>query len=196
MKALVVVGGHRKKNTWWMATSFAEGLMEAGYETEWIRTAATDIRPCIGCEACRDFLGCIQKDGMQHLYETIEEARVVVIATPLYFFSYSSDVKAWIDRCQPFWERTFRRQEKHSRAKERKGILLANQGGPFQTNAFEAVEQTARTLFRAMQVANTMFYGLSNTDRHPVEERTDILVELQKLGRNLDAGCPLRLHRG
>lgn len=196
MKALVIVGGYRKNNTWLMATAFAEGLMEAGYDTETLRTADADIRPCIGCEACREFLGCIQNDDMRKLYDKIEGASAVVIATPLYFYSYASDVKAWIDRCQPFWERTFRRKEKRGDWKERKGILLANQGGPFQTNAFNAVEQTARTVFRAMQVSNTMFYGLSDTDRHPVEDRTDILDELQKLGRNIDAGGPLRMHRG
>ncbi len=58
------------------------------------------VSGCTGCNACfRDETHrCVQKDDMQELYQRMSGADVLVIATPLYFYGISSQLKAVIDR--------------------------------------------------------------------------------------------------
>lgn len=62
------------------------------------------INGCKACMACRknETKTCIQKDGMQKVYDSLQNADVIVCGTPLYWWNISSQLKAMIDRMYPY----------------------------------------------------------------------------------------------
>lgn len=97
---LVLVGSPRKDgNTDVLSNAFIEGTLEAGHKVEKITLQNHNINGCFGCDYCiRNRGECVQKDDMQMIYDKLNKADAVVLATPLYFFGFSSQIKKVIDR--------------------------------------------------------------------------------------------------
>lgn len=96
---LVVLGGGRPNgNTAQLASAFIRGAAEAGHRTELLSLNKIQINGCIGCNACRYGKPCVQKDGFNALVPKIKEADLIVFASPLYFWTVSSKIKAFIER--------------------------------------------------------------------------------------------------
>lgn len=99
-KVLILTGSIRKGgNTDLLAQAFAEGA-EKNNEVEIISVADYKVNPCIGCNSCftREKNECFQNDDMPVIYEKLREADTVVIASPVYFYGISAQLKAVIDR--------------------------------------------------------------------------------------------------
>jgi multimeric flavodoxin WrbA len=99
-KIVVFVGSVRKGgNTELLARAFAEGARQK-HEVDVISVADYRVNPCIGCDACarREGNTCFQQDDMPAIYAKLTEADVVVIASPVYFYGISAQLKAVIDR--------------------------------------------------------------------------------------------------
>lgn len=57
------------------------------------------VNPCLGCNACFKANGiCAQKDDIAIIYEKMSQADMLVIASPVYFYGISAQLKAIIDR--------------------------------------------------------------------------------------------------
>lgn len=98
-KILVVQGGGRfNGNTSQLADAFIQGAMEAGHTVEKISLNKTEVKGCIGCNACRYGKPCVQKDGFNELVPKIKTADLIVFASPLLFWTLSSKIKAFIER--------------------------------------------------------------------------------------------------
>lgn len=99
-KILILEGSPRKNgNTDLMAQEFAVGATEAGHKVEKIYIKDKTIKGCLGCGACqRNGGSCVQKDDMTEIYEKIAAADAVVFACPVYFYSWTSQIKTVIDR--------------------------------------------------------------------------------------------------
>lgn len=100
MKILVLAGSMRKGgNTDLLVQSFAEGAKEK-HSVEVISVADVQVHPCTGCNACFESEGnrCVQKDDMEAIYEKLKVADMLVIASPVYFYGVSAQLKAVIDR--------------------------------------------------------------------------------------------------
>ena len=98
-KILVVQGGGRVHgNTALLVESFVQGVQDAGHEVEMISLAKTQVNGCLGCNACRYEKPCIQKDGFNDLVPKIKAADCIAFASPLYFWTISSQLKAFIER--------------------------------------------------------------------------------------------------
>lgn len=98
MKILTVMGnGIPNSNTEKLADSFIKGAIEAGHEVEKVRL--NKINDCLGCGACqKNGNKCVQKDDMTDLYQKFLDSEVLVLASPLYFWSISGRLKNFIDR--------------------------------------------------------------------------------------------------
>ena len=98
-KILVVMGGGRPKgNTEQLADAFIRGAEEAGHSVEKVSLLKTEVKGCLGCNVCRYGKPCIQKDGFNELTAKIKQADLIVFASPLYFWTISSKLKAFIER--------------------------------------------------------------------------------------------------
>lgn len=81
-----------------LVESFMKGAREKGHSVEVISLAKKEVKPCLGCNACRYEKPCIQKDSFNELVPKIKEADCLVFASPLYFWSISARIKAFIER--------------------------------------------------------------------------------------------------
>ena len=98
-KILIVQGGGRANgNTAQLAKAFLKGAQEAGHEVEFVSLNNVQVNGCIGCNACRYGKPCVQKDGFNSLVPKILSADLIVFASPLYFWTISSKLKAFIER--------------------------------------------------------------------------------------------------
>ena len=100
MKNIVVVmgGGRPKGNTAQLVDAFVKGVEEAGHLVEKVSLLKTEVKGCLGCNVCRYGKQCVQKDGFNELVPKIKGADLVVFASPLYFWTISSKLKAFIER--------------------------------------------------------------------------------------------------
>ena len=106
---VILVGSMRKNgNTSRLVQSFAEGA-EKNNNVEIISVADYDVNPCIGCNSCftREGNKCFQNDDMLQIYEKLKNADIVVIASPVYFYGISAQLKAIVDRLHTPMRNTF-----------------------------------------------------------------------------------------
>ncbi|MBQ9673014.1 MAG: flavodoxin family protein [Ruminococcus sp.] len=99
-KIVILVGSMRKGgNTDLLSASFAEGA-KRNNEVELVSVADYNVNPCIGCNSCftREKNECFQNDDMNLIYEKLKKSDIVVIASPVYFYGLSAELKAIIDR--------------------------------------------------------------------------------------------------
>lgn len=100
MKRILMIlgGGRRGGNTAQLAEAFMKGAVEAGHQVETISLTETEVKGCLGCNACRYDKPCIQRDGFNSLVPKIKEADLIVFASPLYFWTFSAKLKAFVER--------------------------------------------------------------------------------------------------
>ena len=100
MNILILSGSPRKGgNTDLLVEAFVKGASPK-HQVEVVSVHDYKINPCIGCNSCftREDHACCQKDDMQIVYEKISKAEMLVIASPVYFYGLSAQLKAVIDR--------------------------------------------------------------------------------------------------
>lgn len=104
-KVLILSGSPRKSgNSDLLCDEFMRGAQQAGHEVEKIRVAAKKIAPCSACYYCREHGGaCVHKDDMAEVLQKMIDADVIVLASPVYFYSIDAQLKAVIDRTVARW---------------------------------------------------------------------------------------------
>jgi multimeric flavodoxin WrbA len=101
-KDLILSSSPRKKgNSNALCDRFMEGAIEARHEVEKVVLAEKDINYCTACYACKKNGQCAQKDDMGPILESMQAADVIVMATPVYFYTMSAQMKTLIDRTVP-----------------------------------------------------------------------------------------------
>ncbi|MBQ9777944.1 MAG: flavodoxin family protein [Clostridia bacterium] len=100
MKNVLIISSSPRKNgnSELLCKEFYEGAVEAGHNAELVRLAEKQIGYCKGCYVCRKRGKCVQDDDMMPLLEKIKAADVLVLASPVYFYSMTAQLKTFIDR--------------------------------------------------------------------------------------------------
>jgi multimeric flavodoxin WrbA len=100
MNILILSGSPRKGgNTDLLVEAFVKGVSQK-HHVEVVSVRDYKVNPCMGCNACfksKDNT-CVQKDDMPLVYEKMSQANMLVIASPVYFYGLSAQLKAVIDR--------------------------------------------------------------------------------------------------
>ncbi|MCG3217134.1 MAG: flavodoxin family protein [Candidatus Heimdallarchaeota archaeon] len=100
-KILILNGSPRKKgNTSFLVEELRKMVQDKGHEVEILTLNDYDINPCQGCFWCyKDYpLKCVQNDVMNTLYPTVLDSDVLIFASPIYWFTYSAQLKLFVDR--------------------------------------------------------------------------------------------------
>ena len=99
MNILILSGSPRKGgNTELLVEAFVKGATEH-HHVEIVSVCDYKVNPCLGCNACFKTNGiCAQKDDMAFIYEKMSQTDMLVIASPVYFYGISAQLKAIIDR--------------------------------------------------------------------------------------------------
>ena len=82
-----------------LCDEFQKGCQEAGHQVRKVSLRNRKIQFCTVCYACKKTGSCIQKDDAVEILQQMTEADVIVLATPVYFYSMAGQVKTLIDRC-------------------------------------------------------------------------------------------------
>ena len=100
MKNILIIqgGGRANGNTAQLVNSFTKGAEDAGHQVEIISLLKNEVKDCLGCNACRYGKPCVQKDAFNDMIPKIKAADLIVFASPLYFWTISSRIKAFIER--------------------------------------------------------------------------------------------------
>jgi len=98
-KKVLIIGGSPRQggNSETLCKEFARGAAEAGHDAEYITLADKKIGFCTACYACQKG-SCPQKDDAAEIIQKMLAADVLVLATPVYFYTMSAQLKALIDR--------------------------------------------------------------------------------------------------
>ena len=106
-KVLILSASPRKAgNSDLLCDQFMLGAKEAGNQAEKIFLRDKRINYCTGCGACQCNGGkCVQKDDMAEVLDKMIAADVIVMATPVYFYTMNAQMKTLIDRtCSRYTE--------------------------------------------------------------------------------------------
>ena len=110
MNILILSGSPRKDgNTDLLVEAFAKGASQK-HHVEIVSVHDYKVNSCMGCNACfkNETNACVQNDDMPLIYEKMSRADMLVIASPVYFYGLSAQLKAVIDRFHNPIRDTFR----------------------------------------------------------------------------------------
>ena len=106
MKNVLILSGSPRLNgnSDLLCNEFMRGAQEAGHKVEKIRVATKKIGYCRACYFCRDHEGqCAVRDDMAEILEKMLKADIIVLASPVYFYSIDAQLKTVIDRTVARW---------------------------------------------------------------------------------------------
>lgn len=99
MKITILSGSPRKNgNSVYLARQFMKGAKEAGHEVFFFDCSSHNVNGCLGCNHCSVDGMCIQKDDFDIVRPHLVEADVIVLATPIYYFTSTAQLKKVTDR--------------------------------------------------------------------------------------------------
>lgn len=113
MKKVLILSGSPRAggNSDLLCDELARGARAAGHEVEKVRVAEKKIACCRACYYCRDHAGqCVISDDMAELLDKMIAADVLVLATPIYFYSLCAQLKAVLDRTVARWQEVRNKQ--------------------------------------------------------------------------------------
>lgn len=100
-KRILVISSSPRKggNSDLLCDQFITGAREGGHMAEKVSLRELEINYCTGCGACqREGGDCPQRDDMPAVLEQMIAADVIVMATPVYFYTLCAQLKTLIDR--------------------------------------------------------------------------------------------------
>jgi len=174
MKVLGIAGSPRRGgNTDLLLAELSKGAVSKGAETKVIVLNDLNITPCQHCDTCLEEGKCRIDDDMQMIYDELEQADRIVLASPIQFMGLTAQMKAMIDRCQCLWARKYvLKIPPLGNQRERKGFFISV-GGRRIKNLFEPALVTVKTWFRILDISyagDLLFSGVDEKGaitKHP-----------------------------
>jgi multimeric flavodoxin WrbA len=191
MKVLGIYGSPRKGgNSDQLLDKALEGAPSPGAEI--LRVYARDLTMCgcIECGGCDKTGECVVKDDMQTVYPLMDEADVIILSSPIFFYGLSAQVKALVDRAQARWAKKMlaKTSEDMKLYEAGKGYLIAV-GATRGENLFEGAIWTARYFFDALDMSyegGIFFRSLEK--KNAVQENPETLQEAFTMGIKAASG--------
>ncbi len=131
-------------NTALLLDAALQGAAEAGARVVKFRLNDMNIRACQGCGGCYETGRCVMRDDMDQVYEALEHMDALVVASPVYFGGVTAQLKAMIDRCQPFWARKYVTKNPVSADNRRRDLLLLSVLGHDKADLIEGLRVNIR----------------------------------------------------
>jgi arsenate reductase len=187
MFVLGLMGSPRKQgNTNLLLEAFLEGAQAKGAEILNVDVPSKHITPCQGCRFCEKQGFCrLQDDDMGEMNYLLRRADIVALATPIFFYGPSAQIKALIDRSQALWARRYIMKLTDPKAPFRRGFLLAV-GATKGKELFTGTSLVAKYFYDAVGAHYEGFLGFRQMDapgaiaRHPTA-----LTEAREKGEEL-----------
>jgi arsenate reductase len=187
MLVLGFQGSPRKKgNTAFLLTNFMQAIEKLGAKTRMIEVTQKNIIPCKEYVVCERKGYCpIDDDVKTEIYPLIRQAEVIVLASPIFFFNMTAQLKAVVDRCQLFWARKYKLKLADPAKKTKRGFLLSV-GASKGKSLFDGLQLTAKYFFDAIDARyeGSLTYreieGPKDLAKHP-----KVLTDIEKAAVDL-----------
>ena len=178
MNIVAIVGSPRVNgNTSYLTDQALEEARRLGVETEKIVLTQYQINPCQGHDECRNFASCLQEDDTELIVRKLYEADGIILASPVYYYNITAQLKAFIDR-----NRFYRRHNWRLKARSAGIIVVATTAG---------VEDATNALINFIRLSSNIapekviqVYGFAETAGE-IRSNTTIVEQAHKLGRNI-----------
>jgi multimeric flavodoxin WrbA len=190
MKILGIYGSPRKGgNSDILLDQALEGAQSAGAKVERIYVRDLKISGCLECGGCDDTGACVIPDDMDQVYPRLQEAGLVFMSTPMFFYGVPAQLKALVDRSQALWSN--RRLEKTPEQLKRydggRGYLIAV-GATKGKTLFDGSQMMAKYFYDALDMTyeGGLFYkgieskGIINDHPQALQEAYDLGVRAVK----------------
>ena len=144
-------GSPRKKgNTNYLLSVFLQEAERLGARTRTLDVPRMNIGPCRELVVCEKKGYCPIDDEMKaDVYSLLWDADVIAVASPIFFYNVTSQLKALIDRCQAMWARKYCLKLVDPGRNYRQGVLLSA-GATRGKNLFEGMQLTLKYFFDAV----------------------------------------------
>ncbi len=105
MKNVLIINStfRRGGNSEALAEQFSKGAVEAGHNVQTVNLRDMELIFCVGCLSCLKTGKCVHNDGVNALLPAVQNADVLVFATPVYYYSVSGQLKTFLDRLNPLY---------------------------------------------------------------------------------------------
>lgn len=186
MNVLGIYGSPRKNgNTDQLLDKALEGAESVGAQISRIYVRKLKISGCIECGGCDETGKCVVNDDMDTVYPLLEEADVIFLASPVFFYGITAQSKALVDRSQAMWSKRMLEKTPEERKTFDSGQgYLISAGATKGENLFEGSEMTAKYFYDAMDMSyeGGIFFKCleKKTD---VDKNPETLQEAFNLGR-------------
>jgi multimeric flavodoxin WrbA len=184
-KVLVLMASPRARgNSTLLAEEAVKGAKDAGATVEAFRLVKMNIGPCLACEGCRKpgADGCVRKDDIRVLHAKLRDADALLIASPVYWFAMSAQIKLFMDRLYAFGAESYRPLKG-----KRIGIILTyGDADPFSSGAVNALRSFQDAFAYVGAPIKGMVYGTADKPGD-VRANGSLLKEARTLGRKLGA---------
>ena len=159
----------------YLSARFTEGAKSAGHEVFVFDAANEETHPCIGCDRCGMDGPCVFKDAIENkLMPKMLEADLLVLATPLYCYVMSAQLKTIVDR---FYSRTGKLHGK-------KSIIMATAYNSADWT-MEALSAHYETLVRYMEWQDVGQVWATGCGARSLVEKSEFADMAYKIGANL-----------
>ncbi len=174
-------------NTQVLLGRFLQGALDNGGRSEVVVLNNLKFTPCQECENLPENKRCIIQDELQELFPRVDEADILVVASPIFFGSLSAQAKMMIDRFQCHW-RAKEILKLDLKQKPKEGVFLcveASDREDFFQNAKSIVKNFFATV-NARYSAEVFCKGVDG--KNAILRRPEVLSEAVNLGKTLAAG--------
>ena len=160
------------------------GAQSQGAEVEKIIVDRLNIAPC------REYCGCLKdgncaiRDDMDDIYPKLLDADRVIVASPIFFYGLTSQIKALIDRCQALWARRYILKQNPPDS-GRRGAFIAV-GATRGKQLFDGSILTVKYFFKAISVRYVDELLIRGVDKKgEIKEHPTALMDAFELGKRL-----------
>ena len=175
MKVLAIVGSpHSDGNTSYLVDEALKEIAAQGIDTEKVILGECVVNPCLGHKKCGTFKVCKVKDDAPGIIEKFNKADGFILASPVYFFDVTAQMKAFIDRNFFTFTHEGKRKAKYA------GLIAIGGGG--------GADETIATLkaFAGLKEENCFvvsgYVGQDSAKNNPV-----LVKKAQEMGKKLAA---------
>lgn len=179
-KNIVVITGSPRRggNSDLMAEAFAKGARDAGATVNLFNAAADPVKPCMACDACwKKGKPCVFDDGFDRLGPMLEQADAVVLCGPVYWFTFSAQLRAATDKFYAYLSENALRKPKWS------GMALLMCAGDTDPEVFSGAVTTYRLAAKYLGLADLGQVLATGAYEKDAIRNTDALVRAEQLGR-------------
>lgn len=182
---LIIKGSPRKNgNTAMLAGAFAKGAITAGHSVSIFDAATANLRPCKACGSCwAKGKPCIFEDDFNDkLVPMLEQADVLVFATPLYWYTCSAQLKLAIDRINAYF--TPKCDTIGRKLKIKEAVLLSCAAEP-EESIFAGLVQTYHEIIRFLQWTDRGVLTVTDTWEAGAVTGKPAIEQAEKMGMSL-----------